>query len=377
MAGPMKLGVVGAGSIALRGPLPHIMGVGDVRDRVTITAIMDPVPGRARAAAEKFGVKRFFEDYDALLEDGDVDAVTICSPIGLHAEQGLKALRAGKHVHFNKTMTTTTAEADAVIAEAAKRNLRIVASPGQMLRPQNLRIRQLIREGAIGRVAWAAIGAAFGDYHEHETVRTGGDVLTNVDPSWYFRKPGGGPLYDMTVYGLHTLTGVLGPAKRVTAMSGVLLKEREFRGARVPCDADDNSFLTLDFGDATFAFVYGAAFGWLVPSLDFPTYYGTKGEIAGTNLNGKPIDYPGRDRDKDGSGRRLTPHVRGRHAEMEEAHVFEDIMQLADWVLDGVPSPVTAEHARHVIEIIEAGYRAASTGRTQELTTTFAPLAGA
>ncbi|GAB4185439.1 MAG: hypothetical protein Fur005_47890 [Roseiflexaceae bacterium] len=45
------------------------------------------------------------------------------------------------------------------------------------------------------------------------------DVLSNVDPSWYFRKPGGGPLYDMTVYSLHGLTGVLGPAKRVTAMS--------------------------------------------------------------------------------------------------------------------------------------------------------------
>jgi len=60
---------------------------------------------------------------------------------------------------------------------------------------------------------------------------------------------------------------------------------------------------------------------------------------------------------------------------MEEAHVFEDTMQLVDWVLDGKPSIVTAEHARHVIEIIEAGYRAAETGTTQELTTTFQPIA--
>jgi predicted dehydrogenase len=56
---------------------------------------------------------------------------------------------------------------------------------------------------------------------------------------------------------------------------------------------------------------------------------------------------------------------------MDEGHVFEDIMQLVDWVRDGTPSIVTAEHARHVVEIIEAGYRAAETGRTQELTTTF------
>jgi predicted dehydrogenase len=46
-------------------------------------------------------------------------------------------------------------------------------------------------------------------------------------------------------------------------------------------------------------------------------------------------------------------------------------MQLVDWVRDGTPSAVTAEHARHVIDIIESAYRASQTGQTQELTTTF------
>ena len=46
-------------------------------------------------------------------------------------------------------------------------------------------------------------------------------------------------------------------------------------------------------------------------------------------------------------------------------------MQLVDWVRDGIPSRCAAEHARHVVEIIEAGYRAAETGQTQSLTTTF------
>jgi predicted dehydrogenase len=63
------------------------------------------------------------------------------------------------------------------------------------------------------------------------------------------------------------------------------------------------------------------------------------------------------------------PHVVGRHRDMDEAHVFEDIMQLVDWVLDGTPSPVTAEHACHVIDIIESGYRSARTGTRQALTT--------
>jgi predicted dehydrogenase len=46
-------------------------------------------------------------------------------------------------------------------------------------------------------------------------------------------------------------------------------------------------------------------------------------------------------------------------------------MQLVDWINDGTPSIVTAEHARHVIEIIDAAYRSSETGRVQELHTTF------
>ena len=69
--------------------------------------------------------------------------------------------------------------------------------------------------------------------------------------------------------------------------------------------------------------------------------------------------------------RRLLPHVVGEHRAIEEMHVYEDIMLLVDWVWEERQSIVTAEHARHVIEIIEAAYRAAETGQTQELTTTF------
>ncbi|MEK7765013.1 MAG: Gfo/Idh/MocA family oxidoreductase, partial [bacterium] len=222
MAKPVRLGIGGAGSIALRAPLQHL-AVGDFKEEVVLASVCDPVPGRAKAAAEKFGVATHFETYEDLLAQGDVDMVTLCSPIGLHFDQGMKAIAAGKHIHFNKTMTTTKAEADQLIDAAAKKGVKLVASPGQMLRPQNRRIRKLILDGAIGQVSWATVGAGFSDYHEHEGVRQGNDVLTNIDPSWYFRKPGGGPLYDMTVYGLHTLTGVMGPAKRVTALSGILV----------------------------------------------------------------------------------------------------------------------------------------------------------
>jgi len=375
MARRLGIGVVGAGSIGIRGALEHLC-LPDVQDRTFLAAVCDPEPERAQAAADRYGVQRAYEAFEDLLNDRRVDLVTLCSPIGLHYEQGLAAIRAGKHVHFNKTMTTTAAEATHLIDEAAARGVKLVASPGQMLRPINREIRKLILDGAIGRLSWAVTGAAFGAYHEREDVRQGADVLSNISPIWYWRKPGGGPMYDMTVYGLHTLTGVLGPARRAAGFSGVAIKEREFRGQPYACDADDNTVLLLDFGHEVYAFVHGT-FAGMVSAFGGPSYFGARGSIQGGTLNGQPIGYP--DREIAESSRigdtALLPHVVGPHRQMEEAHVFEDTMQLVDWVLDGKPSIVTAEHARHVIEIIEAGYRAAETGTTQELTTTFQPVA--
>lgn len=373
MSTVVRLGVVGAGAIAQRGILPHL-SLPDVQDRVVLQAVCDPVEGRAEAAAAKFGVRHAFTTYEELLERGEVDAVTIASPIGLHYAQGKLALLAGKHLHFNKTMTTTTAEATELIELARERNLKIVASPGEVLRPQTQAVKRLIESGAIGTICWALCGSSFGRYHEEEAeFRGGDDVLSSVDPSWYFRKPGGGPLYDMTVYGLHRITSVLGAVKRVTALSGTRITEREFRGRMIPTDAHDNTLMLLDFGDNLFALAYGTPAG-SVPAAQ-PIYFGSSGVISGWNMNGQPIDYPGREVVLQAPGwegeQWVLPHVVGEHRHIEEHHVYEDIMQLVDWVRDGIPSPVTAEHARHVVEIIEAAYRAAETGQTQELTTTF------
>ena len=56
---------------------------------------------------------------------------------------------------------------------------------------------------------------------------------------------------------------------------------------------------------------------------------------------------------------------------MEEAHVYEDVMQLVDWVRDGRPTVASAEHARHVVEIFDAAYRSAESGEAVELKTKF------
>ena len=76
-----------------------------MQDRVYLAAVCD----RCRAGPSRplqYGVKAAYVAYEDLLADPNVDAVTLCSPIGLHHQQGMMALEAGKHIHFNKTMTT-------------------------------------------------------------------------------------------------------------------------------------------------------------------------------------------------------------------------------------------------------------------------------
>ncbi len=366
----VRLGIVGAGSISIRGLLPHL-SMEDVADRVRITAICDPVYERAVAAAERFGVPHAYQEYGDLLASGHVDAVSIASPIGFHYEQGKLAVEHGVHVHFNKSMTTTVAEADDLIAAAQSRGVKLVSCPGEMLRPRHRRIKELIDEGALGRLTWAVTGSAFGTYHEDESsVRGGNDPLSNINPAWYFRRPGGGPLYDMTVYGLHATTGILGPARRVTAFSGVRIHERPFRGEMLPTDMDDNTLMVIDWGDSFFGFVYGVAAGGL-PGAGRPLIFGDKGVINGGLLNGQVIDYPGRELDERYGINGSLPHVVGAHREMEEAHVYEDVMQLVDWLLFDKPTLSSAEHARHVIEIFDAAYRSAASGMAQDLRTTF------
>jgi predicted dehydrogenase len=176
---------------------------------------------------------------------------------------------------------------------------------------------------------------------------------------------------------LHGITSVLGPARRVTALSGLLVPSRAFAGREIEAEMDDNTVALLDFGNGAFAVATGTAGGTIVEDFAAACYFGTEGEIRGLLLNGEPFDFPGRELTTGAPSSdwdvqmRVLPHVIGRHREIPESHVFEDVMQLVDWVRDGTVSPVSARHARHVIDIIESTYRSAATGSTAELTTSF------
>jgi predicted dehydrogenase len=365
----VRIGVAGLGSVCHKGILPHL-SQDDITDRIELTAVMDPVPGRAKAVAEQYGARLAFEDYDEMLR-ADIDAVVLASPIFVHHEQVMKAIEAGKHLQIQKTMTSTLAEANDVVEAVKSSGVVAVASPGQMQRPAHQMIKRFIDQGAIGKLYWATVGMAFKG-HENEPIRRPGSVVTDINPLWYYRK-GAGPMRDRGVYGLHTITGILGPAKRVTGMSGIGQKQRRYGGDVIDVEVHDNTVLTLDFGDSVFCTVYGmecsnaASPGYHFLGLRGGINMG-RGElqlIGDPELFGVPrgrMSIPLDDR---------LPYATGVHHTISQKHIFSDIMHMVDCVLNGKEPVVTVEHARHVIEIIEKGYIAAETGQAQDLTTTF------
>lgn len=371
---PLGLGVSGCGAIAIQAVFMHACEA-DGQEYVRLAAVCDPVPGRAKDMAEKYNIPRYYTSYEEMLADPDVDLVTLCSPIGLHYEQGLQAIKAGKHVHFNKTMALSAKEATELIDAAKERNVRLVASPGQMLSPALRKIRKAVLTGEIGIPSWAIAGSeGVLYYHVDEPIRETGKDKPKIVPTWYYKKPAGGPQWDCTVYALEALTGIFGPAKRVTAFSGQRVPSYQFGDQTIESEVDDSTMIVLDFGDAFYSVLYSSLKGDFGNGNGFtPVIFGTKGKIMDGKINDEPL-YKRDTPIEAVRGAMGLPHLNDHQAMLPQPHVFEDILQLADWVLNDKPSVVTAEHARHVIEIFEAGYLSAETGRAVDLKTTFDPI---
>jgi predicted dehydrogenase len=287
------LGVVGCGSIGIRSALEHFR-LHDYDSACRITAVCDPVPGRAKAAAEKYGVPAWHESYEDLLHDANVDAVTMCTPIGLHYQHGLMAIEAGKHIHFNKTQTVTVAQSDDIIEKAKRKGIKIVSSPGgMMLLPFYQRMRRCLLEHRLGTLSWALSDNTGGSqYHLKDDRGAGHATVGSISPEWYFKKPAGGPQYDVAIYGITAIAGIIGPVKRVAGFAGMQRASFEYEGKAIANEMDDSITLILDYGGGFHCICNSVIANSIVKARgSAPNIYGTEGSIVNGGLNGVSLMY--------------------------------------------------------------------------------------
>ena len=127
-----------------------------------LVAVYSRDQGRADAFAERHGAKVAYSSLDSLLNDGRVDGVFISSPNSLHAAQAIQAAEAGKHVLSEKPMTTTLQDALDMVRTCRGRGVKLGVGFELRHNPGHILARDLVRDGALGRVTLAQGQWGFG-----------------------------------------------------------------------------------------------------------------------------------------------------------------------------------------------------------------------
>ncbi|MCD6464940.1 Gfo/Idh/MocA family oxidoreductase [Candidatus Bathyarchaeota archaeon] len=141
-----SVGIIGCGGIAPS----HIRGWLNTGS-AEMTAVADINPAKAKALAEKFGVKKSYSDYVEMLREESLDFVSICTWAQTHAGITVKAAENGvKGILCEKPMATSLGEADAMIKACNKHNVKLAIRFQRRFHPIHLSVRKFISEGFIG-----------------------------------------------------------------------------------------------------------------------------------------------------------------------------------------------------------------------------------
>ena len=224
----IRIGVIGCGSVSgsylpvlSKCPYAEVVSLCDIR------------PERARKRAEQFKVAHDYPHIDKMLAGEPFEFLINLTDMQEHEHLNRQALAAGKHVWSEKPIANSLAAGQELLRMAKKKNNRLWGAPITVQSPQFAFMARTLAQGALGRVA-----AAHADYG-HE------------GPNWssFFYEKGGGSMPDLMVYNITSLTGLLGPAKHVTAMLSIVTPERDItEKGRIKVTEEDNAQVLFDHG---------------------------------------------------------------------------------------------------------------------------------
>jgi predicted dehydrogenase len=323
----VRLGILTCGTIVTAGHLPAFAAQG--RDAVDVTAFTSRTRATAERAASQWGSGEVVDDWRAVLERDDVDAVDICSPNALHAEMAIAAARAGKHVLVEKPIAVTLDEADAMIDAAAEAGVVLMAAHNVRFAAPYLAAARAVAEGRIGDVV--GVRAAFG--HAGPQAWAPG--------STWFREPavsGGGALLDLGIHVADLLRAVTGDEVEGVA---AFLRRPDPEGVE---EAGQVAFSLRGGGVGTFHASWVAR-----PGPDHQlVVHGSDGSL--TIERGQAV---------------VRPADRSDKVVVEAPDGARDLYAAFVAACRGdAPPAVTGEDGRAALAIVTAAYRAAAEGRT-------------
>jgi len=363
----IRIAVIGCGDVTDRHYLPAL---GALADKVAIAALVDPRPGAAeRAAASVAGWSpgaRAHLALEDMLAAGHVDAAIDLTPAPLHGRVNLACIEAGLHLYSEKPLAASLADADRLITVAAEHERLFLCAPGEAV---TNRVRWLVDVVASGRFGSPTLVVT----HHADPGPAAWREYTG-DPTPFYRE-GVGPLFDHGIYRLHMLTTLLGPVSRVQAMGAISSPTRTVRGGpltgrMIEVTTPDHILVNLAFASGTL--------GQVLASFGTPA---TRGPWLEVHFPMATISFSGQSWDADAP---VSLYIDddsplGLEGWLEDAQVPTDDVGVVEAglrhfvaCLRGESKPVlTAEHARHVLDVILKTYASIEDGRSHPTETTF------
>jgi predicted dehydrogenase len=363
----LRIGIIGCGDVAHRRYLP---GIESRSDRVIVAAAADPRPGAAEAVAQSVASwspdTRPYLDAAQMLREEDLDGVFDLAPAPHHGGVNRTILEAGVACYSEKPLAASVGEANELIELAARLKLPFLVAPGSAVTPRVRWLKEIAESGRFGQATLAV--AHFADPGPAAWREYTGD------PSAFYRE-GVGPVFDHGVYRLHEMTTVLGPVRRVQAMGAIAIPERRVRGgplagSTIEVTTADHVLIHLEFASGVLGQLLAsfATPDTLAPWLELHLERGV------VSLGGKSweLDYPISIYTDDDTDAALEAWTHDVEVPPDPYGVVETGARHFIACLLGEETPVlTAEHARHVLDITLKAYASIEDGRTQVIETTF------
>ncbi len=213
MSTPLKVGLVGTGSIARA----HLPAFQQFPGAIQLTAVCDIRAEAAQRYAANAGVDAVYTDFEKMLREADIDAVDICTIHDQHKHQAIAAASAGKHILLEKPMGINMAECREVVTTAEQAGVTFMIAQCLRYLPESRKVKEMIQEGEFGPI-WALRSDNFAAMVPPRSKVANTEESRHAT-SWYLdgNQAGGGALISQTTHHIDLFRYYIGEIRRVTA----------------------------------------------------------------------------------------------------------------------------------------------------------------
>jgi predicted dehydrogenase len=331
---------------------PHV-DAGNVK----LVAACDIDEERAAKMAKEYDMKAHYANWQDLISDKDVDAVSIALPHYLHAEVAIAAAKAGKHVLCEKPMATSLEDCDRMIKAAKESKIKLMIAETYRFMPTMVKIKEIIDSGKIGEVFFARGSECLNE------------IPTITDPqSWHCTpdKAGGGIWFDAGVHICSAFRYTLGDVDtiRATSLEHISTKEKE----------DDNAIALLKFKKGAVAEAFLSETIGSPPFITFE-FYGTDGTILMDTAWDEPVRYFS-SKGANTSEEWEKPIV--EHLPMPQFYSLsfrEEVKEFVESLIKNREPKYRGEEGKVAVEMVMMGTLSSKLGRAVEIKDLYSPTA--